>query len=435
MRRFFLGLCLLASLRCRAQAPDTLVLPVPQLLLLADQHNPQLRVAQAGVEAARQTTVVARTARLPTISASLSANYISNIQIIQPDFSERTVGKAPHMGNSFAVEAGQLIWGAGAVRKSIQLTSLQEQLAELTLSQNQQDVHMLLLGHYLDLATLYNQRAVYRRNIQETQLLIRNIQSRLKHGTVLRTDLIRNELQLSNLNLGLLQTTNDIAIANQQLVLGLGLPEGTVIRPEAAGPGQRLPTASLPQNQQLALAHNPDLQQAAVQEQVAAKNVEYVQAGRYPTLSWFVNNNLGRPFLYDLPPVDIYYNLWMAGLSLKYNVGGLYTTKQRTRLAVAQQVQQQRGQELAAERVSLAVHAATIKHQESIDRLATLEKGVELATENYRRVTQSYRNQLALLTDLLDASNAKLDAELQLANAKIRTVYTSYQLQRAIGTL
>lgn len=42
---------------------------------------------------------------------------------------------------------------------------------------------------------------------------------------------------------------------------------------------------------------------------------------------------------------------------------------------------------------------------------------------------------LAILTDLLDADNLRLNVELQLTTARTRVVYTYYQLQRAIGEL
>lgn len=44
-------------------------------------------------------------------------------------------------------------------------------------------------------------------------------------------------------------------------------------------------------------------------------------------------------------------------------------------------------------------------------------------------------NQLAILTDLLDADNLRLNAELQLTTARTQVIYTYYELQRVIGNL
>lgn len=46
-----------------------------------------------------------------------------------------------------------------------------------------------------------------------------------------------------------------------------------------------------------------------------------------------------------------------------------------------------------------------------------------------------YLNQLAILTDLLDANSVRLNVELQLTTARTRVIYTYYQLQKACGRL
>ena len=44
-------------------------------------------------------------------------------------------------------------------------------------------------------------------------------------------------------------------------------------------------------------------------------------------------------------------------------------------------------------------------------------------------------NQLAILTDLLDANSVRLEVALQLTAARTRVVYTYYQLLRACGKI
>ena len=67
--------------------------------------------------------------------------------------------------------------------------------------------------------------------------------------------------------------------------------------------------------------------------------------------------------------------------------------------------------------------------------MRTQEKSVALATENYNVINNRYLNGLALVTEMIDASNSCLSAELQLVNAQINIIYSYYNLQRAAGTL
>lgn len=83
----------------------------------------------------------------------------------------------------------------------------------------------------------------------------------------------------------------------------------------------------------------------------------------------------------------------------------------------------------------MAVNAAFIKYNEAITQRNTLEKNMQLAEENYRIIQSKYNNQLAIILDVIDASNAKLDAELQHANAEINVVNQYYRLLKESGTL
>ena len=60
---------------------------------------------------------------------------------------------------------------------------------------------------------------------------------------------------------------------------------------------------------------------------------------------------------------------------------------------------------------------------------------MELADQNYAVVKNRYENDLALLTDMLDASNMKLSADLALENARINVVYSYYKMKYLSHTL
>ena len=81
------------------------------------------------------------------------------------------------------------------------------------------------------------------------------------------------------------------------------------------------------------------------------------------------------------------------------------------------------------------MRAAYLRHKEALLQVEALKLSVRQAAENYRIMQNRYMNQLAILTDLLDADNLRLNAELQLTTARTQVIYTYYELQRAIGAL
>ena len=99
------------------------------------------------------------------------------------------------------------------------------------------------------------------------------------------------------------------------------------------------------------------------------------------------------------------------------------------------QAELQEALELALEEVEKGVHAGYTNLLTSYAEVITQQKQVELANQNYDVVQNRYQNELALLTDMVDASNMKLSAEMALVNARIGMLYNFYKLKYITNTL
>lgn len=90
---------------------------------------------------------------------------------------------------------------------------------------------------------------------------------------------------------------------------------------------------------------------------------------------------------------------------------------------------------VAAEQLNNNVQAAHANYLQSYVELETQQKNVQLAQQNYEVVNNRYLNQLALITDMIDASNMKLDAELNEVDARINIAYAYYKMKYITGQL
>lgn len=208
------------------------VLGVEELFHLADAHSKSLKVHNLAVDEAVQAIKVAKNDRLPSIEAGLSFSYIGDGWMSDRDFSNGMKADMPHFGNNFAFKATQAVYTGGAVSTGIEMSELQKEMAETELDNDRQNVRFMLVGHYLDLFQLHNQRRVYEKNIEQTRLLIEEIRSAFEQGAALQSDITRYELQLKNLELGLTNVNNRIRILNRQMVTTIGLDIQTEILPD-----------------------------------------------------------------------------------------------------------------------------------------------------------------------------------------------------------
>lgn len=372
--------------------------------------------------------------QLPTITASTSQFYLGNALIIDKDFSNSTNVAMPHYGSSYGVQASQLIFKGGLVKKSIEMAGLREQLAELDLEKNQQDVKFLVLSNYLDVYKLKNQEQIFLNNKKLAQERLKNIQKFNQQGMVTRNEVIRGELAIKNLDQGLLTLSNNKKILNYNLDVALGLPQNTEINPTESLVGKELGPGT-DYYLQMAYQNNPQLKSANTNIAVAQKNIEIINTDKMPTLSGFGGYNMQRPITTRTPVLDMYSNSWQAGISLSYNIDNLYKTKERLKVGELQKTQAQDALTLTKQNIDMTVNAAYVKYQESIDQAKLMDDAQKLAEENYKITEAKYLNQLAVQAEMIDAQNQKLQAELDFVTAEINVLYQYYNLLKSTGSL
>ena len=168
---------------------------------------------------------------------------------------------------------------------------------------------------------------------------------------------------------------------------------------------------------------------------LAGEKVKATQSAGKPSVAVVVEDNLFGPYTNDLIPVNANVNTWFVGIGLKYNLSSLWTNKHNVRKAQHESQQAADRVSLAEEGVRNGVQACYVNFLTAFKEVDTQEKQVELADQNFSVVENRYKNDLALLTDMLDASNMKLTADMALVNAKIQLLYNYYKLKYTTSTL
>lgn len=408
---------------------------IDELLRLADAQSKSIQTYRTGTEAAGEALKAAKAQRLPDVNVSLSASYLGNGKIWDRDFGNAMTVDMPHFGNNFAIEAQQVIYAGGAISSGIRQAELGKQLAELDLQKDIQEVRFLLLGHYLNLYKLDNHIKVLQDNIRLTDEVIANMKAKREQGTVLKNDITRYELQKEQLNLQLTRARDARTTANFQLVTILHLPEGTEIKPDTTMLEQKIQTLTENEWQDMARANNILLKQTQTAIRLNEQKVKQERAERLPHISIVAADHLDGPVTIEVPALDNNFNYWYIGVGIKYNLSSLFKNNNRLRQARLNVRQAQENHQLAQEKIKNDVQEGYVNFMTSFTDLRTQEKSVKLADENYSVTDNRYKNDMALLTDMIDASNMKLSADLGLVNARINILYNYYKMKYITHTL
>ncbi len=418
-----------------AHGQDSSVITLEQLFESAERNSAQLRPSFSAEEEANQEIRVARAGRLPDINASLSFSYIGDGFTTKRNLTDYHKATIPHYGNALSVNMNQPVYTGGAITSGIQLAELRLTASRYATELQRDNIRFQLTGFYLDIYKYTNLRGVVENNIEQARKVLDEMHARYEQGVALQNDITRYELLVSNLDLQLVKINNTIDILNNNLVTIAGLPQGTVIMPDPAILDKSLPALSEASWQTEATVNSPMLKLAQSKVDISRKAEDRTKSESLPKIGLQAGWSIDGPILVEVPPINRNLSYWYVGVGVSYNISSFFKTDKslsRSRVATIHATD-----ELAAarENTELAVRADYIRYLECYEELKTQQKSVELADRNYNTVLTRYSADMALITDMLDAANSKLEAEQQLVNARINIIYYYYKLLFTSGKI
>lgn len=417
---------------------------ISQLFQKVEDNSKSLRTSLSGVEAAHLGIEAAKSKKLPDLDASLSFSYIGNALITDRDFSNVHGLKSPHFGNNFAFQAQQVVYAGGAINAGIKLAELGKQQAEIGVKLTRQQIRFIALGQYLDLYKIDNRIKVYEKNIELTRQLIDDIKEKQTQGMALKNDITRYELQMESLKLGLTALRNNRSILNHQLCNTLGMNQDSQMN-QGNQEIQIIPDATIADKtygkegeaywQTAGTLNSPLLEQSSNAIRIAEQKEKIAKSDLLPKVAFVAADNFEGPILFELPPVDKNLNVWYVSVGVKYSLSSLFKSNKRIKQAAVETRQAKEAHAVQAEQLNNNVQAAYVQYQQTYVELETQQKSVELAQQNYDVMNARYLSQLALVTDMVDASNLKLNAELSEVDARINIVYAYYRMKYVAGEI
>lgn len=418
-----------------AVAQESRRLTIDELFALAEENSKRIAAERVAVAEAEAAVTEAQGGRLPDLSVSASASFLGNGTLADRDFRNAVNVEMPHFGNNFAVEASQLIYGGGAVSNSIALARLKQEMAGVNLDATRCRVRFLLSGFFLELGKMRNILEVYDRNIALAEELIADTEARCREGVALDNDLTRYELRLQRLELARTEVKNTIRILSTEIATTIGLDPTTDIIPEIATAELVAVATNEEQWQSLAAESAYELKRGELQVAMGERAEELARAERRPSVALVAANHFDGPITIEVPVINKNFNYWYVGVGVSFKLSSLYKSNRTIRREQIATDHSRRALDDARERLELAIHSDYIRYEEAFIAAETYRKGVELAQSNYHVIEKRYNNDIALITDMIDAANQLLDAELQLANAQITILVRYAKLQATAGIL
>jgi len=244
-----------------------------------------------------------------------------------------------------------------------------------------------------------------------------------------RNDLLKAELQSSNIELSLLDAESDLKLTAFNLDLLLGLSTNAIPAIDTTG----IMTGELKAYEEyetLAKQNRKDIQALGLREKAANTSLKIAKADAYPTIAL-----TGGYLAAWVPKFITITNAVNAGIGIKYDLASLWKTNARLKEAKGRQAELQASEAQLDDAISIEVNQAYQHYLLNNKKIEVLQKAVAQAGENYRITKNKYDNNLVTLTDLLDADVADQQAQLNETLARADAITAWYKLIEASGTL
>ncbi len=416
-------------------AQTSKVMSLEEIFTTAETNSTRIRKALSAENVAAKDINVARSQRLPEIDVNLSVSYIGDGFITDRNYSNYQKAPIPHLGTGLGINISQPVYAGGAITTGIELAELKSTASRLTTELNRDGIRLQLTGYYLDLYKYSNLRSVVESNIAQAEKVLADMQVRFEQGTALQNDITRYELLVSNLKLELIKINNVLDILNRNLVVTAGLPADIRVEPDSSILDRSLARHDKAWWQAEAADNSASLALARNGLEMSRKSENLAKADRRPKIGLQAGWTMDGPILVEVPPLNYNLSYWWVGVGVSFNLSSLYKSNKKLARSRAATVEAEDNLALARETLDLDVNTDYIHYLESYEELRTREKSLELAERNYNIVFTRYSADMALITDMLDAANSKLDAEQQLVNARINIIYYYYKLHFTSGTI
>jgi outer membrane protein TolC len=414
---------------------QAITLTIEDLFNQVEKANREVQIARKDVAISSMRQLAEKDSRLPDVGISLEGDYLGNSFVLDRDFSNATRSKMTHWGNSLAISVYQPIYTGGAISSKIRLAEAQTSIAHNNVEIIEKQMKMLILQSYLELFKCNNLLYVYDENIRLTGELIDEMRARANQGLVLANDVTRYDLNLSNLRYDRLTLLNSIKNLNYSLVSYLQLNDCDSIVPTIDFDRINFSAAPLSEWMNLSRQKSPSLKKFDLQQNECAANEKIIKSEKLPKIGINAGASVAAPITTHTPILDKNLARWYVGFNVSFSPSAFYKSNHKLKAAQLTTERIDDARKAGEESIDRSLDRAYKSYIEAIEHVTTQKKNVELASENYRIIERRYNNDLSLLTDMLDASASKLDAETRLVNAQVDVLFYYFQLKYLSGII
>ncbi len=394
------------------------LLTLEQARHLAISHNRDLQALRLNFRIAQEKTMEARSAAYPQLSSSASHKVFDKPMSPGGDKEYSEAG----------ISLEQTLFHLG-IWAGIKAATQYQKMSELSAQRYEQTLDFLITDAYLGILRSQKEISVLKELEKNTQDHLRDTQNFYNEGMVPKTDLLKTELALSQVQRDLLTSENrqQKSWTTFKILLGVDLDQAYQLQDVELPESSQKELKELKEIQQKALIKRED-QKKLLAERAYLENVlQAYKSKQYPVVSAFGSWNYTNNETEDRD------HSMIGGVRVTVPLFNGFGSSAQVAQGRSQLAQNQIRLRDLTDQIREEVESAWLDIQKSRLDLETAQKEVTQAEENLRINNELYKESMATNTDVLDAQTLLAQARNHLNNARYDQILAAQRLSLAIG--
>jgi len=415
----------------KSDAQQSVSLTIEQAIAFGLGNSKSLHSSLMKVEYSDAKSSETRTLLYPSLKIGGSYSRLSEVPPFQ--IQGKTVSPSVFDNYNMRLTLQQPLFTGLRLINSSKAASYSAQASEQDYQKDKTDLIYNVTNTYWSLFKASEFKKVVDENVEQVKAHIRDVQNFFNQGIVTKNEVLKVEVQLSNVQVLQIDAKNNVQLAEIGLNSLIGLPLETKVDLTSKAEQTDKQYDNVNTLVQKAIDNRPDIKSMELRVKAGEAGVSIARAGWFPQIYLIGNYVYARPNQRIFPTQDKFKDTWDVSVSASFDIWNWGTTIHQTDEARAQLAQTKDGLGLLRDGITLEVTQSYLNFNQSKERIAVAEKGVSQAEENYRITDEKFKAGLALNSDLLDAEAALMQVKFNYIQSLVDFELADARLQKALG--
>ena len=400
-------------------------------LKLALTHNNNLQLALKEKEYAHGRVMESYNEALPNLSAD--AGYTRLDEVSSFDVGGREVSLGFQDNYSAELTLRQPLYRGGAISAALRAAQLYAALSDEKIRAAVQDVIFQTARDYHGVLLARHLLAVEEQAVKAAQAHLQDVRRKRRNGVASDYDVLRSEVEVSNLQARLIRQKNALNMAVTQLLKTMGISQQARVT-LADDLLYRPVRPVLEEAMRLARENRPDVYQAELSVRLQREALRIARSAYWPEVDAFFLQEWSNPDPH-FSTRDEWGDAWTAGATLSLRIFDGLGRRGRVAQEKARLEQARISRLNMEEAVALDVQQAVLNLKDAEELVESQKMNLRRAQEALRLVRAGYQEGINTELEVTDANTALAQTGALYYQAIHSHVLARLNFERALGIL